>query len=57
MEKEIVEEIVRKRVQENQKLFTKEELKFIENNMELMKKLYLLGLTNGKEIYETKSKI
>ena len=49
-----MEEILRKRVQENQKLFTKEELEFIEGNMELMKKMYILGLKNGKDIYKTK---
>ncbi len=57
MEEESVQEIVRKRVQENQNLFTKEELEFIEGNMELMKKMYLLGLINGRETYETKLKI
>ena len=51
MEKEIVQEIVQKRVQENQNLFTKEELEFIEDNMGLMKKMYLLGLINGRETY------
>lgn len=54
MEKEIVQEIVQKRVQENQNLFTKEELEFIEGNIGLMKKIYLLGLMNGKEVYEIK---
>ena len=43
MEKEIVQEIVRKRVQENQNLFTKEELEFIEGNNILVTKMYLLG--------------
>lgn len=46
MEEKIVEEIVRKRVQENQKLFTEEELKFIKSNMELTKKMYLLGMND-----------
>lgn len=54
MEEKSVQEIVRKRVQENQNLFTKEELEFIEGNMKLMKKMYMLGLKNGKDIYQSK---
>lgn len=52
MEKEILEEIVKERVKENEKLFTEEELKFIKDNGKLIKKIYLLGLINGKNIYE-----
>lgn len=55
MEKEIVEEIVKERVQENEKLFTKEELNFIKDNSNLVEKIYLLGsmdccFTNGKNL-------
>ena len=51
MEEKIIQEIVQKRVQENQNLFTKEELEYIEGNIDLMKKMYLLGLINGRETY------
>lgn len=43
MEKEIVEEIVKERVKENEKLFSEEELNFIKNNSKLIEKIYLLG--------------
>ena len=54
MEKEILKEIVKERVKENEKLFTEEELNFIKNNSKIIKKIYLLGLINGKSIYEMK---
>ena len=43
MEEKSVQEIVRKRVQENQNLFTKEELEYIEDNSIRIQKVYLLG--------------
>lgn len=54
MEKDIVEEIVKERVKENEELFTMEELKFIKDNSKILKKVYLLGLVNGKNVYEIK---
>ena len=56
MEKEILEEIVKERVKENEKLFTKKELNFIKDNSKIIKKIYLLGLINGREIYKEKKK-
>lgn len=53
-EKDIVEEIVKERVKENEELFTMEELKFIKDNSKILKKVYLLGLVNGKNVYEIK---
>lgn len=55
MEKEIMKEIVKGRVKENEKLFTKEELNFIKDNSKLIEKIYLLGsvdccFTNGKNL-------
>ena len=46
-----LEEIVKERIKENKKLFSKEELKTIENNIILTKKVYVIGLVNGKQIY------
>lgn len=46
-----LEEIVKERIKENKKLFSKEELKTIENNIILTKKVYMIGLVNGKQIY------
>lgn len=45
------EEIVRERIKENQELFSNEEQKCIENNFTLIKKIYILGLVNGRDIY------
>lgn len=45
------EEIVRERIKENEDLFTKKELEIIEKNFSTVKKIYLLGLINGREIY------
>ena len=46
-----LEEIVKERIKENEKLFSEEELKTIENNIILTKKVYMIGLENGKQIY------
>lgn len=51
-EKNVVEEIVKERIKENEKLFTKKELKFINNNFNLIKKIYLIGVINSKEIWK-----
>lgn len=49
-----VENIIKERIKENINLFTNEELRLINKSMEIMKKMYLLGLINGKEIYGKK---
>lgn len=46
MEKENVEEIVKQRISKNEKLFTREELKIIENNFNIVTKIYLLGIVD-----------
>lgn len=46
-----LEEIVKERIKENEKLFSKEELETIENNIILTKKVYMIGLVNEKQIY------
>lgn len=45
-----IEEIVKQRVEENQELFSEKEIQIINNNPTVMKKVYLLGLLNGKDL-------
>lgn len=45
------DEIIEERIKENKELFKEEELKCMANNFDLVKKIYLLGLINGREIY------
>ena len=47
-----MEEWIEKRIEENEKLFSEEELKITKNNFSLIKKMYLIGLINGREIYK-----
>lgn len=51
MEEKIVEEIVKERIEENKELFSLEEHSIIENNINLIKKIYILGFINAKNIY------
>lgn len=44
MEKENVVEIVKQKIKDNEKLFTEEELQIINNNVNIIKKVYILGL-------------
>lgn len=43
-EKINMEKIVKERIKENKNLFTEEELQFINNNVNAIKKIYLLGI-------------
>lgn len=43
MEKD-VEQIVKERIEENKKLFNEKELKIINNNVNIIKKVYILGI-------------
>lgn len=47
----ICEEIIKERIEENKELFSKEELCIIEKNDTIIKKIYLLGLINGRDVY------
>lgn len=47
-----MEEWIEERIKENVELFSKEELKIVKSNFKLMKKVYLMGLINGREIYK-----
>lgn len=43
-----MEELFLQRIEENKRLFTKEELTFLINNAKLIVKIYLLGLLDNK---------
>lgn len=47
-----VEKFIRERLKENEDLFTKEEQKYISENKECVKKIYLLGFINAKNCYK-----
>lgn len=46
------DEIIEERIKENKELFTEKELNYIYDNFDLVKKIYLLGLINGREVYK-----
>lgn len=43
---------IKRVIEENRNNFTVEEYELIINNIELAKKMYLLGYTNAREIYK-----
>ena len=47
-----IENVIKERIEENKKLFNSNELDFIAKNINIIKKIYLIGLINGKNIYE-----
>ena len=49
-----LEETIDEIILENEELFNKEELLMINSNLKVIKKIYLLGLINGKQIYGEK---
>ncbi|MEF2641526.1 MAG: hypothetical protein U0O04_03945 [Clostridia bacterium] len=51
MEENIVEEIVKERIRENKELFNKDENNILEGNINLAKKMYILGFINARNIY------
>ena len=48
---DILKKFLQKRIRENEKLFTQEELELIEKNIKTIKKIYILGL---KDLNDTK---
>lgn len=48
---EIIVEILKERIKENEELFNKKEINLFNDNIKSIKKIYLLGLINGKQIY------
>ncbi len=51
MKENIVGEIVKERIKENKELFDKKEYSMLEENINLAKKMYILGFINAKSIY------
>lgn len=51
-ENEIIEEVLKERIEENEELFNKKELSLLNNNIKIIKKIYLMGLINGRNIYK-----
>lgn len=49
--KKDVEEIIRERIEENKNLFTEDDLKKIKRDSILVKKMYILGFVNARQIY------
>ncbi len=47
-----LEDFIKERIQENKKLFTREEMEFMKNNKECLHKVYLLGAINGRDCYK-----
>lgn len=46
-----LEDFIREVIEENRKLFKKYELEKMNENMELVKKIYLLGFINARQCY------
>lgn len=47
-----METFIEKIIEENKSSFTEEELEIIEKNMQLISKIYILGLSNGRDVYK-----
>ena len=45
-----MEKFIRQRIKENKNLFNEDEILQIEKNYTIMKKIYILGISDGKEI-------
>lgn len=49
-----MDKIFEERINENRKLFNEKDMLIINNNKDIMKKIYILGLINGRDIYNIK---
>lgn len=47
----IVEKIIEDRIIENKEMFNRKEIELLLSNFNATKKVYLIGLINGKQIY------
>lgn len=52
--KDILKKFLEKRIKDNKKLFTDEELKIIKENFNIIKKIYILGMKDITDIKENK---
>lgn len=48
----ILNNFAKERIEENEELFLNEEIELVKNNVSIVKKIYLLGLIDGREIYK-----
>ena len=46
-----MENLIKQRIEENKKIFNEEELTFFYKNVNIIYKIYLLGLIDAKQIY------
>ena len=56
MENLNVEKIIKERIKENEELFTIEELIFLNNHVNIIKKIYLVGVIDGDIINKSGQK-
>lgn len=49
---ENIESLLIERIKENKELFNEEELTFLKNNIKITKKIYLLGVINGRDVWK-----
>lgn len=49
-----IERFVKERIKENEELFTKKEHSVIKRHMYLVKKIYILGVNDGRATYKNK---
>ncbi len=49
-----LDNFIQERVKENRALFRKDEMIYIKNHQQCIKKIYLLGFMNAKQCYEQK---
>lgn len=57
MEKESdLQNFIKERIEENRKLFTTEELHLINENYNLIKKIYILAAKDSRETFENQTK-
>ena len=59
MKKEVlnVEKFIKQRIEENELLFSKKEIKHIKQEFNIIKKIYLLGFINSKDCYKIENNI
>lgn len=51
-----IERFLQERIEENKELFTKKEYSIMMSHMYLIKKIYILGINDGKATYKNKIK-
>ncbi len=53
----MIKELITERIEDNKKMFTKKELKYIKKNIKLAQKIYILGMLDvDDDLYKTINK-